>query len=140
MRSFLMVLLLSFATLANSAESVGTLEDARALCDSVMKEVGSGNMKDGLVKLKPYTLVPQAEFEVQLNNLSMQMPIMNQRFGEATGYEFISQDTFGESIVKFTYIQKLEQHITVWRFLFYKPKEVWLLNTWWFDDKVQQVF
>jgi hypothetical protein len=140
MRSFLMALLLSFTTLSNAAESVATLKDARALCDAVMKELGSGNMKEGLTKLKPYTLVPQAEFEVQLNNLSMQMPIMNQRFGDAIGYEFISQDESGESIVKFTYIQKLEHHVTLWRFLFYKPKEVWLLNTWWFDDKIQQAF
>ena len=102
--------------------------------------VSQDNIKDGVSLLRPYSVVPIAEFDVQISNLDMQLPAIHQRFGKSIGYDLIADEKLGDSLSQLIYIQKFEKHAMVWRFIFYKPDQKWLLNTWYFNDQVHGLF
>jgi hypothetical protein len=121
-------------------ESLSSEEEAQSLAREVMESVSKDQFKEGLSKLRPYSVVPVAEFDVQMGQMDMQIPAIAQRFGKSIGYDFVEKEQLGESLMQYVYLQKFEKHVMVWRFIFYKPKDKWLLNTWYFDDQVQPLF
>lgn len=134
----IIIFTLSFSTQA--VESLSSEEAAQSLAKEVMENVSKDLFKEGLLKLRPYTVVPMAEFDVQMGQLDMQIPAIAQRFGKSIGYDFVEKEQLGESLMQYVYLQKFEKHVMVWRFIFYKPKDKWLLNTWYFNDQVQPLF
>jgi hypothetical protein len=58
-------------------------------------------------------------------------------YGEVIGYEFLREETFGDSVVRLVYLLKSEKHPTVWEFYFYKPKTEWFLSNILFNDQFQ---
>lgn len=56
-------------------------------------------------------------------------------YGRPIGFELQNEKRFGASLVRLTYIQKLEQHPLVWRFWFYKPGDAWFLDNVAFNDQ-----
>ena len=126
-----------------SAQAVESLSDkaaAQSLAEEVMERVSKDQFKEGLSKLRPYTVVPVAEFDVQMAQMDMQIPVIRQRFGKSIGYDFVEKEQLGNSLIQYVYLQKFEKHVMVWRFIFYKSKDKWLLNTWYFNDKVEPLF
>lgn len=138
MKYYLMLLLL--ASLGINAKSLSSADEMQILTNSVMKSVAANQMKGGLEKLRPYIVFPMSEFDVQLNNIDMQLPMISQRFGKSIGYDLIAEEKLGDSLVQYAYLQKFERHVLVWRFIFYKPEKEWLLNTFYFNDQVQPLF
>lgn len=135
--SFLAILALSTSVLG---KDLASLDEAHLLAESVMKEVSAGKMKEGIGKLRPYTIIPIAEFDGQVSQIDMQLPIIQQRFGNPIGYDYVTTEKLGSSLAQLVFIQKYERHLMVWRFIFYKPKDKWLLNTWYFNDQVKPLF
>ena len=56
-------------------------------------------------------------------------------YGKTQGYEYISEETFGKSIVRYVYVLKSEKGPTTWEFFFYKPKNEWFLANVIFNDQ-----
>jgi hypothetical protein len=83
--------------------------------------------------------IPSAEFDAMLGQLPVQLPGMYARIGPTMGYEFIREEKLGESIARLTYIHKFERHATRWYFFCYKGKSGWMINTFKFDDKVDEL-
>lgn len=120
-----------------------TLKDplaARQLTDQAMAKVGEGNVENGLQILKPYLIIPPAEFDVMLDKLRMQQPAISQRFGKSIGSEFIREDKTGENLLRIVQIQRFEKHVMRWSFYFYRGKNGWVLNTFKTDDDIRQLF
>jgi hypothetical protein len=138
MRIFIFVL--AFTCLQAYGKTLPTEADAKSLAEDIMQDVGSNKMKEGLEKLRPYIVFPTAEFDVQMNSIDMQMPIISQRFGNARCFDFIAKETLGDSLVQYSYLQKFDKHVMIWRFIFYKSGNEWLLNTFYFDDNVKSLF
>ncbi len=105
-----------------------------------MAQVAKGKMQEGLQLMKPYLIIPESEFNVMAEQLKMQEPLMKQRFGNTIGVEFVKEEEVGNSLLRIIYIQKFEKHIMRWRFYFYKPRNSWVLNTFFTDDKLQLMF
>ena len=123
----LCIILLAFTT-ANAA----TLKDknaAKALASSVMNKVAQGKTLEGVDLVKDYLIVPLPEFETLKNQISMQTPMIEQRFGKTIKVELASVEEVGESLMLVIYIQKFEKHLLRWKFYFYKPNDEWVLNT-----------
>lgn len=134
---FIAILLMSLTTLAD------TLKDkdaAKALVKSVMDSVEKKQPVEALGLIKPYLITPSSEFEVMSEQMKLQLPMIEQRFGKTLGVEFIGSDEVGESLMLISYIQKFEKHFMCWRFYFYKPSKEWVLNTFFTDDKIQAMF
>ena len=140
MKYLVSIIIFAICMSARAADSLSDKEAAQTLAESVMEGVSKGKFKEGLSKLRPYTVVPVAEFDVQMGKMDMQIPAIAQRFGRSIGYDFVEEEQLGESLIQYVYLQKFEKHVMVWRFIFYKPKDKWLLNTWYFNDQVEPLF
>lgn len=134
-RILLLIALLIPTTL--SARDFNSNADIREFTDKVMKQVSSGDLNGGLSLISDaYTIVPKAELEALKGQAMLQVPVMESRFGKNIGYEFLSESSAGKSVLKFVYLQKFEKHAIVWHFVFYKPKDKWLMNSFNYSDSI----
>lgn len=134
---FFLLLILSAPVFAD------TLKDAteiRKLTDRVMSRVGAGDFEGGLRIMKPYLVIPEAEFEVVVEQMKTQAPSITRRFGKSIGQEFMREDKAGESLLRIVHIHRFEKHPMRWSFFFYRGKDGWVLNTFKFDDDIRALF
>lgn len=122
------------------AQGVPTLADLRKVTDTAMAKVGNGDIEGGLKAFRPLTIIPPAEFDAMLGQLPLQLPAITTRFGSSIGHEFIKEDLIGDSLVRLVYIHKFEKHAMRWMFYGYKGQNGWVVNTFRFDDKWQELF
>lgn len=122
------------------ADSFATKEEAKELVARVMKYAEKGEVHKGFELFKPYLIIPVAEYDVMVNNLKMQQPTIEQRFGKTVGVEFIKEDVVGDSLMRIIYLHKYEKHFMRWEFYFYKARDTWVLNTFNYDDKFLALF
>ena len=134
------ILWLVLVTTLAFADGLTKEADARALSERVMTEVGGGDIIKGLEQLRAFNVYSKEEFDNSLAQIKAQLPEMQKRFGRAIGYDFVTVEKIGDSLRQFVYLQKFEKNVLIWRFVFYKPQNRWLLNTFYFDDKVQLLF
>jgi len=135
-----LLLVVSFLPLAASAQSLKTEADVRAAADKVMATLASGGVKAAFATMKPYIIVPAAEFDAVVLQSQAQRDQVGTRFGKAVGTEFISQKKVGESLIKLTYIEKTEKHALPWEFYFYKTPNGWVLNSFRWNDNLPGLF
>lgn len=122
------------------AETLKGTAEARELTDKVMQKVGEGNMEGGLLLMKPFLIIPVAEYDVMVDRLKMQMPAMAQRFGKSIGHEFIREDKTGENLYRVVQINRFEHHPMRWVFYFYRGMDGWVLNSFKTDDEITKLF
>jgi len=136
------LILAALFALAHSAfaETLKGTFEARQLTDRVMAKVGEGSIESGLQMMKPYLIIPVAEFDVMIDRLKMQMPAMTQRFGKSIGTEFIREDKTGENLFRIVHIHRFERHPMRWVFYFYRGKDGWVLNSFKTDDEISKLF
>ncbi|WP_211831133.1 hypothetical protein [Kistimonas asteriae] len=140
MRYLISSILLMFSFSLSAAEPLQNQKAMQALVETVMKDVGKGNLKDGMERLKPYVLFPVTEMNAQVSQVERQMPLVLQRYGKPVGFDLIKVEEAGNSLIQYAYLQKFEKHALVWRFIFYQSNGQWMLNHWSFDDKVKMLF
>ena len=138
-KTFIYVCLFTITFQATSKD-LKTKDDVRAFATEVMNIVAQGKVADGLAKFKPYIIIPESEFTVSLEQVKLQQPMIDQRFGQTVGVELIDIEEQGESLMLIVYIQKFEKHVMRWKMYFYKPKDKWILNTYSTDDQLQLMF
>lgn len=112
----------------------------KKVCEEVMILVGNGKIDEALKTLEPYWLFGRSEFDKVYIHTINQMELVKPRFGKIIGYEFVREEMINDTIMRLTYIQKFERHAIRWIFLFYKPDDKWLLNSFTWDDKISQLF
>lgn len=121
------------------AQPVPTKADLRKITDQIMDQMGRGGIDAGFKLLKPRTIVPEAEFDAMVGQAKLQIPMIAQRFGDPLGSEFIREECAGQSVIKFTYISRYDRHALRWRFYGYRGSKGWVINTFAFDDKLQEL-
>ena len=139
MKKMLLSFILLFSVSLQAAE-LDSKEAARNLAKSTMDKVSRGETLEGINLLRPYLIIPIAEFDAMLEQYKMQESMIKHRFGNTIGVEFVKEEEIGKSLFLITYIQKFERHIMRWQFYFYKPKDKWVLNTFFTDDKIKSLF
>ena len=136
---FLLALLLSVASQAD-AQALLAASDARKLADDIMTSVGAGNLDAALTLARPQLLLPSAEADALLAQVNSQMRSVGDRYGAPRGFDFIRQETAGESLVRLTYIARYERAPIRWRFVFYKGDKAWGMTDLGFDTNRNAVF
>lgn len=136
----LTAILLAVLSNTSLADTLPSPASARELTDKVMTFVAKGEIEAGIRLLKPYSVVPDAEFEAAIGQLKLQVPVMRERFGKILGSEFLREDPTGNSLIRITQLQKFEKHPMRWIFIFYKSDNGWVLNTFYFDDNIRSLF
>lgn len=120
-------------------EFVGDALELRDTCDEIMSYVGKGDIKGAFEEMKKYTFLPASEMDNAYRATQKQIDLTQNRFGAFQGYEFVYQQLVSESLVKFIYLAKCENHPLVWRFMFYKSGDTWTLNVFTWDDQIQAI-
>ena len=69
-----------------------------------------------------------------------QRSTLGQRFGLTMGIHLASEQIVGDSMMRITYIEKLEFHLIRWVFTFYKPDDEWMVNAIVWDDDIDALF
>jgi hypothetical protein len=73
---------------------------------------------------------------VQLNVLKSKLDALRQSVGNYTGKELIVQKTAAPSLVFYSYLVKHEKSPIRFTFMFYKPKNEWVLYRFKYDDQM----
>jgi hypothetical protein len=129
--------LLSIPVLAGEFKSEAEL---KPFAESVMKQVAENNLKGAFKLMQPYVVISESELQSASLSSQTQREQYGTRYGKAVGYEFISEQKLGESLIGLVYIEKTEKHALPWSFCFYKTPKGWVLNTFNWNDKVTGLF
>jgi len=117
-----------------------TKEDCKIKCEEFMKLVVVDEVDAAFQLLKPYWLFPENEWtQVQIET-NQKMEMIEPRFGDSLGYVFVREEIVKDTVLRLIYIQMRERHLIRWRFVFYKPNDMWILNACKWDDNIEALF
>ena len=105
-----------------------------------MGSVGAGNYEAAWKHMKPYAVVPAAEFDAFSAQFASQLPNILQRYGSAVGSEFVREEKAGDSLVRLIYLAKHQKSAMRWFFVFYRGEKGWVLSDFKFDGNVIALF
>jgi hypothetical protein len=134
---FLFSVLISFDVFSDGFK---TKEETRAFSDALMDHFVRAEFQEGLDSAKEYWPIPKVEIDGLANQIKQQWPIVDQRFGQPIEKEFISEKMIGQSFVRYYYLHKFENHSLYWQIDFYKPKELWKVNSLIYLDNLEPLF
>lgn len=121
-------------------EDAEQVEDERVLKDisiSIIKTISEDKVSEAFDIMQKYSPLPSQEFEKAKEQSVKQLDFVKPRFGEYIGYEFISSSKVGDSIIKHNCIVKCEIFIIRWEFIYYKPKDKWIMTNFKWDDQIR---
>lgn len=137
MRLFFFALL---GAVALHAAALKNPQETLQLADNVMVHFARAEFHKGLALAKPYWPMPEAEIDGLEASILKQWPIVDSRFGQATGWEFVKEERIGSSFVRYYYLHKFQNHALYWQFSFYKPIRDWVVNGITFKDDVDILY
>lgn len=128
------------ASFSICADTLKTEPEVKQLAEKIMAQAGRGNISGAFDVMKPYVAIPDSEFQGLSLQSKAQRDQFGFRYGKSIGYEFVSEKKVGQSVVRLTYLEKTEKHALPWMFVFYKTPTGWTLNSFVWNDKIQNVF
>ncbi|MFP8776948.1 hypothetical protein [Hydrogenophaga sp. RWCD_12] len=131
---------LTICSATSFAQGLATFEELRKVTDAAMQLAGKGETDAALKSFRHLTVIPKAEFDSMLAQSAAFLPTVAARFGNPIGQEFIEEKWVGKSMVRLTYFQKYDNQAMPWVFFCYLGKSGWVINTFRFDDKPQNLF
>lgn len=114
--------------------------DAKALAEKTMAKFVAEQYKEGFDFLVPYWNAPKNELDTLVMQTIQQRSTVKPRYGASIGYEFIGMKSVGHSLLKLTYVEKLENTALRYTFIFYRPKNTWEFQGMVWDDKLSLLF
>ena len=139
MRNFVLLLALSLST-ATAASPLTTKEETSALCSAAASKLGSGETDAAFDVLMPNWPLPPEELKSLSYQTKSQLAMVSARFGAPLGVEFIKSTSAGQSFVQHLYLIKFSNHALRFSCIFYKPKEVCIVNGVTWDDQTAKLF
>ena len=109
-------------------------------CEEVVAYVSNGKLEQAFELLKSQWLFPISEVESIQEKTTSQLSMVLDRFGSPFAISFVREEKVGEFAVRYTYVVKYEKHLIRWLFTFYRPGDLWLLNSFKWDDSIDGLF
>ena len=136
-----MIFIFSFVSLS-FCENIGlnSKEEAKALCDKFMKHISMSEVEKAFDAIEPYFPIPETELYTMEMQSIKQLSMAEKRFGQPIGYEFVKETSVGDTLIKIIYMEKFENTPVGWMFIFYKPKDKWVLNFFTRNDHTEVFF
>jgi hypothetical protein len=131
---------LIFLSLQANAGDLKSSQDTVKLSNQVMEDFVGKNFKAGIGKIKVHWPLPEVEMDNLLNLIMQQWPIIDQRFGQAIGKEFLYSESIGDSFIRHYYLHKFHNHAIYWKLTFYKPNDTWVVNGVEFLDSLDLLY
>ena len=140
MRNTLVIILLSLVSGLAHAEGFKSKNETKVYAEKLMDHFVKTEFEKGLNDAKKYWPIPEVEIDGMKNQINLQWPIIDQRFGKPISKEFIKEKNIGESFVRYYFLQKFEKHSIYWQIDFYKARELWKVNSILFLDNLEPLF
>lgn len=105
-------------------------------CDKVMGALAAVDVPQAFAYMEKIFPLPAEDFNKLKADTAKMLESAEPRFGKIIGYEKVSVTKKSDSIIVSTYILKMEGFALRWRFIFYKPKDKWFINSMRWDDKL----
>jgi hypothetical protein len=112
---------------------------SRELADKIMDAMSKGDADHGFALMKSYSAVAGIGIDAVANKFK-ELVATQQRFGNSIGYEFLTNEATGSSLLRITELHRFERHGMGWIFIFYKGASGWTLNYFSYTDKLQDMF
>ncbi|WP_066016341.1 hypothetical protein [Endozoicomonas atrinae] len=123
-----------------SAASLTSEEDTFALCEKSVSLFGPGKATDSFEVLAKHWLLPKHEITNLVYQTDSQLSSIGYRYGKPVGIDFISTERLGNSFLRHTFMRKFENHALRFICIFYKPENIWVVNSVHWDDDVSESF
>lgn len=128
---------LSVPVSMKNAQGVKVPEEIKSVCEKFLGKIVKKDYSGAFFIIKSHSGIPAKELDRIEAITKSQISMMKPRFGDYLGYEFVKSIRVSNSLIKFIYITKMENHALRWMFVFYRPKKKWFLNNITWDDKIQ---
>lgn len=122
------------------ADVLGSEVQFLKLTETVMAKVGQGDLDGAFAAMKPYVVIPAAEFDAITATTRAQRAKAGTRFGKSVGWECLDHEKAGESVARVICYEKTEKHALPWLFYFYKTPRGWVLNSFTWNDNLPSLF
>ncbi|MCG7584856.1 hypothetical protein [Photobacterium sp. OFAV2-7] len=139
MRVVLGIMFFLFTGVA-TANSLSDEDSTRVLSDKMVQHFYKKEFQKGIDLAKPYWPAADVELDNLVNTIKGQWPIVDQRYGEATGTDFIKTEKIGSSFLRYYYLHKFSNHAIYWQITFYKPGNEWKVNTLVYLDSLEALY
>lgn len=137
----LLVIVISFTGLG--VAGVEYLSDELAcvkLSGRFMKSIVEGDVDKAFSFVDPYFPISQSELDNLVHQTRVQLQGSQPNFGSMLNYKFVRKERVEDFLIRFTFVIKHELTVTVWKFLYYRPEDRWLLNSLNWNDQVKDLF
>ncbi len=136
----MLVVFIALLSLPLTAEGLKTVNQTENLAEKLVTMFYAKDFKGGIDAARPYWPLPQSELDGLTTTIISQWVVVENRFGEATGYELIKKEKIGSSFIRYYYLHKFERHAIYWNITFYRPEDLWVINTISFMDDLEILF
>jgi hypothetical protein len=124
-----------------SVPELGNEDDVLGFCETVMGHLASEDYQSAFDMLTAVS-VPQMSgdlYNLQMNTAE-QINGVQATFGSILGYKLVKVQNMKNVLLEVLYIEQFENHALRWQFVFYKPRDQWLLDNIQWDDQVSLLF
>ncbi|MFP6741737.1 MAG: hypothetical protein VCD33_08945 [Alphaproteobacteria bacterium] len=122
------------------AQALRSIDDLRDITRQAMTQVEIGNFAEVFATMAPHWPFSVSELDMLSMQTMTQRSTLGQRFGLTMGIDLASEQIVGDSIMRITYIEKLEYRLIRWVFTFYKADDEWMVNAIVWDDDIDALF
>jgi len=127
-------------TAEEKEDSLATVAEARSLCDDAMGALHEGDADRAFDRLETHWAFSPDEMTELQAELGRTRAVVAERYGDALDYRLVREDTVGDVLARFVYLERFERHGLRWRFTFYEGGSGWGLNDVYFDDEIEALF
>ena len=122
-----------------AGNSIPTKEEAKQIFDQVMQALVKDDVEGAFALIDPYFPLNPTEISTLKVQIIQQRGLIRPRFGKSLGFDFLTEKNLKDIYAQFIYIERFEHHMIRWIFAVYKPKDQWVINSIFFDDKIQDL-
>ncbi len=143
MKSTMKILVMVALTLlagTTTGDAFETAEETKAFSDKIVGLFVQEKFVEGLDLTKAHWPLKPVEIDGLANQIDQQWVMVRQRFGNATGMEYVKTERIGTSFIRHSYLHKFANHAIYWRIDYYKPTDEWIVNSIVFLDQLDELY
>lgn len=133
-------LLLLGLSLSSWADTLKSEAEIKQFSEKAMALIAKNEINAAFSLMKPYSIVPESEFQSIAAQMIVQREQFGARYGQPIGYEWTGEKKAGDSILRLIYVEKTTKTAMPWFFFFYKSTDGWLLSSVLFNDNIAATF
>ena len=124
------------------AQDVGFFSerDMKDYCERIVNHIQRGEVESAFELMKSQWLFDPAEIDSAKEKTVSQLAGLPRRFGSPMAVAEVGVERVSDFLIRFTYVVKYERHLLRWLFTFYRARGSWILNAFWWDDNVSELF